>query len=134
MAKTGDLVFKNTSGSTKSNYSLIDDIATAVERASEKGVHAVYSDDATFDAVDGTSYFINPGGNNITITLPEAAESAGFKMFVKQIGAGSIKIARFTGDKINGVVSDVDLATVNDYQELVGVGADGYYTKYGYID
>jgi len=136
MANTSNLNLKNSADETFSNYTLIKNHADAIARINEKCHYELLEDDKTYETVDGTSYFIEPDGNNAEIPLPDAIENPNFHIFVKQIGSGGVKLSRETaGQLIDGVDSDLDLATDGDYVEIISSGTiAGYFTKYKYID
>ena len=79
---------------------------------------------ATFTAANGEGYFANTTGGAFTITLP-SSPSAGATVIVKNVGAGTVTIAR-NGSNIEGAAQDGTLESTKGMQVVYVDGTLGW--------
>jgi hypothetical protein len=126
-----DLDLVNTSGNTKSLYSLIADLATAVGIVNDKVVVATPSATLALTPVDGTSYCYNTTSFAVNASLPKASLCKGMRLYFKNTaGTTGINVLRFSGDTIDGAASNLALDAVNDQTELISDGVSNWITKH----
>lgn len=132
MANLSDLQLLNEAGETKSTYSLIAEHTEAITRVNNKtNVEASTSGVLTIEPLDGSDNFLDPTSGDIHVTMPIAAESNRFKIFVKNIGGiGLVKLKFDVADLVDGAASADIVLAAGDCIEIVCGGSTGYWTKY----
>lgn len=113
MAKLSDLDLINEAGSTYALYTLLRNHYTALQRLSGTVFYYTAAESvevAAADVVDGGQYFMNAADEDLTVTLPLAANNLGMEVLVSVIHeTASASIARTGSDTIQGETSlDLD--------------------------
>jgi len=131
MAYLEDLTLENSEGVTKSLYSLIQDLADAVNAISDKVVVATPSATLALTPVDGTSYCYNTTTHAVNASLPKADTCKGMRLYFKNTaGTTGINVLRYSGDTIDGAGSNLALDAVGDQVELISDGVSNWITKH----
>lgn len=131
MAYLEDLDLLNTAGNTKSIYSLIAEMKTALDRVNDKIVVATPAATTALTPVDGTSYCYNTTTHAVNASLPKADTCKGMRVYFKNTaGTTGINVLRYSGDTIDGAGSNLALDAVNDQVELISDGVSNWITKH----
>jgi len=131
MAYYDDLDLLNTAGNTKSLYSLLAEIKTALDRVNDKVVVATPSATTALTPVDGTSYCYNTTTHAVNASLPKASTCKGMRLYFKNTaGTTGINVNRYSGDTIDGAGSNLALDAVGDQVELISDGVSNWITKH----
>jgi len=131
MAYYDDLDLLNTATSTKSLYSLLSEIKTALDRVNDKVVVATPGATTALTPVDGTSYCYNTTTHAVNASLPKADTCKGMRLYFKNTaGTTGINVLRYSGDTIDGAGSNLALDAVGDQVELISDGVSNWITKH----
>jgi hypothetical protein len=131
MAYLEDLTLENSEGTTKSLYSLIQDLADAVNATNDKVVVATPSATTALTPVDGTSYCYNTTTHAVNASLPKADTCKGMRLYFKNTaGTTGINVLRYSGDTIDGAAGNLALDAVADEVELISDGVSNWITKH----
>lgn len=131
MAYLDDLYLINTSGNTKSIYSLLAALKEALDRVNDKVVIGTPSATLALTPTDGTSYCYNTTTHAVNASLPEAATCKGMRLYFKNTaGTTGINVLRFSGDTIDGAGANLALDAVGDQVELISDGVSNWITKH----
>lgn len=139
MAYIEDLTLQNSAGETKSNYSLIADLATAIARAN-RNVQLLHptEEDLEIDAKDGDELYFNVYDQSVILNLPDVSTKAGVCVYARITtdGDGTVTIVPNADgeNSIIDVMGNQVLTVQGDYVELVSLGNGTWLRKSYFID